>query len=148
VSVTADANVLVYASDSSCARQPVAAAKLRELSAGPQLLYLFWPVLLGYVRIATHAGIFAQPLSVSEAQTNVERLIERPTVICAGEADGFWQVYRQVTTNVPARGNVVPDAHLVALMRQYDVGTIWTHDRGFRRFDGIRVRDPFPDAGR
>ncbi|GIV00558.1 MAG: hypothetical protein KatS3mg014_2173 [Actinomycetota bacterium] len=33
--------------------------------------------------------------------------------------------------------------HLVALMRENGVRTILTHDRDFRRFDGIRVRDPF-----
>jgi toxin-antitoxin system PIN domain toxin len=146
VSLTVDANVLVYASDSSSPRQQAAERKLQELCAGSELLYLFWPVLMGYLRIATHSGIFAEPLSVSEAQTNVERLIDRPTVVCAGEADGFWQTYREVTATVPARGNVVPDAHLVALMHQYDVGTIWTHDRGFRRFDRVNVRDPFSES--
>jgi predicted nucleic acid-binding protein len=29
---------------------------------------------------------------------------------------------------------------VVALMRQHDVGVIYTRDRGFRRFDGIDVR--------
>jgi hypothetical protein len=28
-------------------------------------------------------------------------------------------------------------------MRQHGVGTIYTRDRDFRRFDGIRVEDPF-----
>ena len=35
-----------------------------------------------------------------------------------------------------------PDAHLVALMRQHGVSTIYTRDRGFRRFDGLTVLDP------
>ncbi len=38
-----------------------------------------------------------------------------------------------------ARGNLVSDAHLVALMRQHDVDTTWTSDRDFRRFDRVRV---------
>lgn len=41
------------------------------------------------------------------------------------------------------RGNLVPDAHLAALMRQHGVATIWSADRDFRRFDGITARDPF-----
>jgi hypothetical protein len=28
-------------------------------------------------------------------------------------------------------------------MRQNGVRTIWTHDRDFRRFAGLDVRDPF-----
>ena len=41
------------------------------------------------------------------------------------------------------RGNLVPDAHVVALMRQHGVSTIWSHDRDFVKFPGISVRDPF-----
>ena len=37
----------------------------------------------------------------------------------------------------------MPDAHLVALMLENDVRTIWTRDRDFRRFSRIEVRDPF-----
>jgi hypothetical protein len=28
-------------------------------------------------------------------------------------------------------------------MAENEVRTIWTHDRDFRRFQGIEVRDPF-----
>jgi predicted nucleic acid-binding protein len=41
------------------------------------------------------------------------------------------------------RGSLVTDAHIAALMRQHDVGWIWTADRDFRRFAGIAARDPF-----
>jgi hypothetical protein len=40
------------------------------------------------------------------------------------------------------RANLVPDAHIAALMLQHGVGTIWTVDRDFRRFDGITTREP------
>jgi hypothetical protein len=48
-----------------------------------------------------------------------------------------------VADDADARGNLVSDAHLVALMVQNGVGTIWTHDRDYRRFSGIEARDPF-----
>lgn len=59
------------------------------------------------------------------------------------EGPRFWSVYRATTADIAPRGNLVPDAHLAALMRQHGVGTIWTRDRGFRQFEGIRVIDPF-----
>ena len=58
-----------------------------------------------------------------------------------GEQDRFWDVYRAVAEDVGARGNLVPDAHLVSLMIQNGVRTIWTHDRDYRKFRGIGVRD-------
>jgi predicted nucleic acid-binding protein len=59
-----------------------------------------------------------------------------------GEHDGFWSIFTSAAGE-RVRGHAVPDAHLVALMRQHDVRVIHTHDRDFRRFDGIDPRDPF-----
>jgi len=38
------------------------------------------------------------------------------------------------------------DGHLAALMRQRGVGTIYTRDRDFRRFDGIAAENPDSEA--
>lgn len=61
----------------------------------------------------------------------------------AGESEGLWRSYLDVAEEAVPRGNLVPDAHIVALMREHGIRTIWTHDRGFRAFDGVRVCDPF-----
>jgi toxin-antitoxin system PIN domain toxin len=143
VTATLDTNVLLYASDESSSFHDRAIGLLETLATGPDLVYLFWPVALGYLRISTHPAIFRKPLSAAEAMANVDDLISRPHVRTGGEADGFWDAYRAVTDGLTVRGNLVPDAHIVALMRQHGVSTIWSHDRGFMRFPGISMRDPF-----
>ena len=142
MSATLDANVLVYASDSRAQAHDRAEALVRRLAVGPEILYLFWPVLLGYLRIVTHPGILTTPLPPMDAMRNIEALLDRPHVRAPGEIDGFWSVFRSSAGDRP-RGNDVPDAHIAALMRQHGVRLIYTHDRDFRRFDGIDVRDPF-----
>jgi toxin-antitoxin system PIN domain toxin len=142
MSATVDANILIYASDTQSDVHESAESLVRRLAIGPEILYLFWPVLLGYLRIVTHPGILRTPLSPVIAMRNVEALLDRPHVREPGEADGFWPLFRATGGN-RIRGNDVPDAHLVALMRQHDVRRIWTRDRDFRRFDGIEARDPF-----
>jgi toxin-antitoxin system PIN domain toxin len=114
---------------------------VERLAAGPEIVYAFWPVLLGFVRIVTHPGITPQPRTPTEAIANVSGLLARPHVRAPGEVEGFWELYRS-TGGENARGNEVPDAHLAALMHQHGVGVIYSRDRGFRRFDGIEVRDP------
>lgn len=74
---------------------------------------------------------------------NVSRLIAPPHVRTLGEGRNFWSVYRTVVGDSPVRGNLVPDAHIAALMRQNGIATIWTADRDFRRFDHIDAQDPF-----
>jgi uncharacterized protein len=112
-----------------------------------QGVYLFWPAIMGYLRIATHPSLLSRPLDPAEAIANIGALIALPHVRTPGEADGFWQLYL-ATRNDPDRGNDVPDRDLAALMRQHGVRTICPRDREFRRFDGIAVEDPFDDNGR
>jgi toxin-antitoxin system PIN domain toxin len=142
VSVTLDANILVYASNEADPLHRRARSLIEEIAAGPELAYLFWPVALGYLRIVTHPGILPQPLSPSEALANVTQLLSRPHVRSPGEDDGFWDLFRSTAGDHP-RGNDIPDAHIATLMRQHGVAAIYTRDRGFRRFSGIEARDPF-----
>ena len=73
---------------------------------------------------------------------NVESLLALPHVQTPGEQDGFWAGFREVASESSARGNLVLDTHVVGLMQENGVRTIWTHDRDDRRFRGIEVRDP------
>jgi len=96
-----------------------------------------------YLRITTHPAVFANPLAPAAARGNIGSLIDRPHVRMPGEGRRFRDVYRDVTDRIPVRGNLVPDAHLVALMREHGVRAIWTRDRDFREFHGIEAVDPF-----
>lgn len=140
MSVTVDTNVLVYASNESDPMHASARSVLTTLAAGPAIVYLFWPVLLGYVRIVSNPAILPRPLTTAAALQNVSALLARPHVRTPGEAPGFRETFLSVATP-NLRGNDVPDMHLVALMRQNGVAGIYTRDRGFRRHEGIRMLD-------
>lgn len=143
MSATLDANVLLYASDRSSAVHREALSFLRDVAASEELFYVFWPTVMAYLRIATHPAIFAEPLARDDALENVGRLLGLPHVQTGGEPDRFWSSYRGVAEEADVRGNLVADAHVVALMLAHGVRTIWTRDRDYRRFRGIDVRDPF-----
>ena len=143
MSYTVDANVLVYASDESSPVHARARQLVGRLADGPEIAYLFWPTVMAYLRIATHPAVFARPLSIVEAVGNVEQLLARPHVRTTGEGEAFWRSFRDVADDALPSGNLVPDAHLVTLMAENDVRTIWTRDRDFRRFPRIEVLDPF-----
>ena len=137
-----DVDLLLYASDASSDKHARAAEFLRSCAEGDEVFCLAWATLMGYLRMATHASIFAQPLSPAEAAANVEALLALPHCRALGEEEGFWAVYREVTRGLAARGNQVPDAHLAAVLRQHGVVKLYTHDRDFRRFDFLQPIDP------
>jgi hypothetical protein len=98
---------------------------------------------MSYLRIATHPAIFEHPLDPEIARANVGSLLALPHVRTGSEDERFWETWQQTTGDVVVRGNLVPDAHLASLMLQHGVSEIWTRDRDLRKFEGIRVRDPF-----
>ncbi len=140
---TIDANVLIFASHRASPFHDQAEAFLERLAKGPELVYLFWPVVMAFLRIATHPSVFKEPLGSNEAQANVDLILARPNVKSVGERERFWDLYAETASDIRPTGNLVSDAHVVALMRENEVRTIWTHDRDFRKFKGIEVRDPF-----
>lgn len=139
MSATVDVNVLVHATNIRDEHFEAANALLADLVAGPGLLHLFWPTILGWVRIATHPRILPAPISIRDAVANVDALLAQPSVRIHGETDAAWSLIRAAQLEVGG-GNDVPDAHLVALMRMHGVPVIYTQARGFRRFDDIEVR--------
>lgn len=78
MSITLDANVLLYASDAESPQQERALEVLAERASGEELLYLFWPALSAYLRLATHPSVFRRPLSLDLAIANLEDLLARP----------------------------------------------------------------------
>lgn len=145
MSFSCDVNVLLYASDSASPVHEPARRCLQQLASSGDLFCLGWPTIMSYLRIATHPGIFSAPLTPAEALRNVERLAARPNVRLLAEEAGFLDVYRAVTGGFPVRGNLVPDAHLAALLKQHGVRVLYTCDADFRKFSFLQVRDPFAE---
>lgn len=142
MSFAVDVNILLYASDRASPHCPGAMEFLERCASGTEVCCFAWPTLMGYLRMSTHPAIFKTPLSPPEAMRNVEAFLGLPHVRVLSEEEGFWTIYRQVTHGMAVRGNVVPDAHLAAILRQHDVKTLHTNDADFKRFDFLDVRNP------
>ncbi len=137
-----DVNLLLYASDEGSAQHAKAVAFLQDCASGREVFCLAWITLMSYMRMATHPSIFSRPLTHAEAARNVEALLAVPHCRVVAEEEGFWNVYRDVTREVPTKGNLVPDAHLAAILSQHGVVTLYSHDRDFRKFSFLQLRDP------
>jgi uncharacterized protein len=142
LSFAVDVKLLLYASNDGDALHPKASAFLRRCMAGPELMCLGWLTVMSYLRMATHPKIFAKPLTHAAAMANIETLLALPHVRALSEGERFWTHYRELSREVPTRANMVPDVHLAALLREHGVTTLYSHDRDFRKFDFLDVRDP------
>ena len=143
MSYSLDVNVLLHSSDASSPFHARATRFLQSCMRRRDVLYLTWPTIMGYLRIATHPSVFDEPLTPEEAMANIETLLNLPHSRCLTEEHGFWETWRATAGETSVRGNLVPDAHLAALLRFHGVRRLYTHDRDYRRFDFLDVQDPF-----
>lgn len=142
MSYSVDANLLLYASNQSCVEHEHAVQFLERCAHQQELFCLAWPTVMAYLRISTHPAIFPAPLTPKEAQDNIAGLLRLGHVRAIGEQDGFWEMYSELASGSPTRGNDVPDLHLATILKQNDVTTLFTNDSDFMRFSFLHVRNP------
>ncbi len=142
MSYSIDANLLIYASDTSSQEHRSACDFLTGRAADPDLMCLTWVTLMAYQRIATHPSIFSTPLDPATAWKNIQSLLALPRTRIITEEAGFADDYLAVTEAVITRGNLVPDAHIATVLRQHGVRRIYTVDTDFRKFAFLEVVNP------
>jgi len=137
-----DINILLYASDSTSSFHGKADDFLYKCIKSREICVLPWPVIMGYLRIATHPRIFSVPLTYQEAIFNIEAILSQPHVRVVTESNDFWYLYKNLTKDIFPLGNSVPDAHLAALLQEHDVKTLYSADRDFRKYTFLKVINP------
>jgi len=143
MTIALDVNPLVFGTQEDSPFRAIAEQVLKELREGSETVYIFSPVAVGYVRVASSPRLHRVPLPIGNAIENIRSWLSLPNVRTGMETPDFWTRFTEACAEVHATGNLVSDAYIVALMRQHGVRRILTHDRDFRKFDGIRVVDPF-----
>jgi toxin-antitoxin system PIN domain toxin len=136
-----DANVLLYAHDSSDPRHAATRTWLeRTVEAEPDLR-LPLTTVLAFIRIATDARVYERPREPEDAIAIVDGLLARPNVSLATPGDRHWRLLAKTADAGQARGANLMDAHLAALAMEHGA-SLATTDRGFARYRGLKTVDP------
>lgn len=98
-------------------------------------------VLSAFVRIATNHRFYAPKATPEEALDFCAAVREAPASSVVTPRLRHWQIFDGLVRTLHATANIVPDAYLAALAIENDA-TLVSHDRGFRRFPGLRLLDP------
>jgi toxin-antitoxin system PIN domain toxin len=143
--ILVDANLLLYAYDSSSAEHARAAPWLEQVFAAEETVGFALVTLLAFLRISTSGAVFRDPLSSSEAVALVTSWLELPLVRVAQPTDRHWSLLDTLVVRGQAKGPLLMDAHVAALAIEHGA-TLCTTDRDFARFPSLRFRNPL-DGG-
>jgi predicted nucleic acid-binding protein len=77
----------------------------------------------------------------------VDAWLESPTLTLLAESTAHWACLRALLVDGRIGGAQVHDARVAALCRQHGVRELWSADRNFSRFAGLRVVNPLLRGG-
>lgn len=139
--ILVDANLLLYAYDPRSPHHARSRAWVEETLSGPDPVRLSWITILAFLRIATNARVFEQPLSMSEARGIVSDWLALPSVDTLEPGARYWPILEDLLDIAQVSGPLVMDAALGALALEHGA-TLCTSDVDFSRFPRLRTRNP------
>jgi toxin-antitoxin system PIN domain toxin len=139
--VVVDANVLLYAVDSTALHHETAFAWLDRSLAGAEAVGLAWVALLAFIRISTNPSLLQAPMSVDDAVDQLDGWLGAPAAVVAHPTARHAGVLAGLLREAGAAGNLTTDAHLAALAIEHSAEIV-SYDRDFARFSGVRHRLP------
>lgn len=137
-----DANLLLYAYNPRAADHDRSKQWLEALLSGQSLVRFAWLTLWAFLRISTDPRVFEHPLTMAEAEAAVTAWLAQPVGGILDPGERHWEILRALTQRGQTSGPLVMDAALAAIAIEHGA-TLYTTDRDFARFPGLKWTNPF-----
>lgn len=138
-----DTNLLLYAVNPDSPDHAQAHELIESWRGGNRSWFLTWGIVYEFLRVSTHAAVFAAPLDLGRAQEWIAILLNSPRGAVLVDTDRHSAVLQEVTGLHPRlAGNVVHDLHTAVLMKEHGIEEIRTADADFHQFRFLRVVNP------
>ena len=140
--IAVDTNILVYAHRKDSSWYDSALECVRSLAEGRAPWAVPWPCIHEFYAVVTHPRIYRPASKPDQAIDQIEAWLESPGVVLLGEGDSYWPALKTALEGARVTGPQVHDARVASLCRIHGIRELWTADRDFSRFSGLRVRNP------
>ncbi len=138
--IAVDTNILVHAHREELPKHCAARRLLVELAEGPTAWSIPVFCLGEFLRLVTHPRLFEPPYTPHEACEALQRLLGSPSLVILHPGERFPKLLAEAVREGDAVGNLVFDAQIVALCREWEVQVLVTEDRDFDRFRRFRTQ--------
>ena len=144
--IVLDANILLYAYDSTSLHHRRAAEWVSQTLSGQEPVGIPWQTVISFLRVVTNTRLPGDRYTVDEGVQLVESWLAQPCVRLLGprtEGRGelYWSILKQTILEGQSRGPQLGNADLAALTSATG-GVLYTTDQGFGRFPRLRWKNP------
>lgn len=136
-----DANILIYAYDTSSKKNEIAVDWLENQVNSSQHIALPWATINAFLRIITNKRIMSKPFSYKLAVETISYLLKNNNVFIPQELESHWITLSNIIISTQANSNLIPDAYLAALAIDHGA-TLCTSDSDFKKFDNLKLHYP------
>ena len=136
-----DANLLIYAHDESCPQHRKALDWWQRTLTGSETVGIPWIVMLAFTRLLTSPQICLNPLTTEQVREIVGSWLSGPNVRMIQVSQRAVGIFFDLLGEAGMGGNLCTDA-LIALHAREHSATIYSNDRDFDRFPGVKWVNP------
>jgi uncharacterized protein len=139
--IVVDANLLIYSYHLQALQHGASRQWLRTVLVATEEVRIPWSSIHAFLRVTTNSRVFMTPYTIEEALEAAEGWLEPAHVDVLEPGPRYKSILRRVLVEARVHRDMVNDAHLAALAIEHDA-TVYTADRDFQRFAGLRVVNP------
>ncbi len=136
-----DANLLIYSYNGGSAYHRQARIWLENALMSAEVVGLTWQAVAAFLRVMTNPKLPAQRFTLPQAAQIVDLWLEHPNIQILTPGERYWPIFRRMVVEGKASGPLVSDAQIAALTIEHG-GVLYTADRDFARFPGLRWKNP------
>src|SRR2546425_763975 len=137
-----DTNILIYAEITSSDHHEQDRDLLTRLAEGAAPWAVPWPCVYEFLRVVTHPRVFHPPVPAAVALADLQSVLASPSLVLLAETERHFEVLDAVVRQSAVAGNLIHNAHIVALCLEHGFTELLTADRDFARFAGLKVINP------
>lgn len=136
-----DANILLYAIDSTDKRNEIAKSFLEDSLNGSVRVAIPWQTVTAFLRISTNPRAYFNPLDSQAAWRFISDCLNSTPAWIPPQSNATAAILGELLTDSAVTGNLISDAALAAIAIEQAIPIV-THDSDFHRFP-VTVVDPF-----
>jgi uncharacterized protein len=139
--IVLDANLLIYAYSASSIEYARAHRWIEDTFSGDEPIGLPWQTISAFARVLTNPNLPAERYSTTEMISIIQEWMKLPNLRLLSPGERHWAAFQKMILEGRVRGKMITDAQLAALTMEYG-GVLYTADRDFARFPGLRWVNP------
>ncbi|MEZ5657123.1 MAG: TA system VapC family ribonuclease toxin [Burkholderiaceae bacterium] len=143
--IAIDTNILVYAHRTDSPFHDKARVAIETLAAGVRPWAIPWPCAHEFFAVVTNPRIFRTPTPAKTAFAQLRALDDIERLSFIAETDDYLAQLEPIALAAKAQGGMIHDARIAAICRLQGVEALWSADRDFSRFPGLKVHNPLLD---